>query len=75
MPSTLTKSKYCRGFQCPKMLWMDFHMPEERVKAANEAVLANGNLVGELAREYFGAYELVPLQCYVLQCFPSCLKL
>ena len=60
MPTTLTKSKYCRGFQCPKMLWMDFHMPEERVKAANEAVLANGNLVGELARQYFGAYELVP---------------
>ena len=60
MSSTLTKSKYCRGFQCPKMLWMDFHMPEERVKAANEAVLANGNLVGELARQYFGAYELVP---------------
>ena len=59
MKYTLSKTKYCRGFQCPKMLWMDFHMPEKAEDVANETVLANGHLVGDLAREYFGNYELV----------------
>ncbi len=56
----ISKSKYCRGIQCPKMLWMDVHMPEMAEDVLSETVMANGNLVGELAREYFGAYELVP---------------
>ena len=56
----ISKSKYCRGVQCPKMLWMDLHMPEKAEDVLSETVMANGNMVGELAREYFGAYELVP---------------
>lgn len=55
----LSKSKYCRGVQCPKILWMDKHMPEEAVDMASEAVLANGTKVGELARGYFGDYSEV----------------
>ena len=56
----ISKSKYCRGIQCPKMLWMDIHMPEKAEDVLSETVMANGNMVGELAREYFGSYELVP---------------
>lgn len=56
----ISKSKYCRGIQCPKMLWMDLHMPEKAEDVLSETVMVNGNLVGELAREYFGTYELVP---------------
>lgn len=55
----LSKSKYCKGLQCPKMLWMDKYMPDEAEYVLPESVLANGNRVGDLAREYFGEYSLV----------------
>lgn len=55
----LSKSRYCKGVQCPKILWMDKHMPEEAVDTAPEAILANGTKVGELARGYFGDYSEV----------------
>ena len=55
----LSKSRYCKGVQCPKILWMDKHMPEEAVDTASEAILANGTKVGELARGYFGDYSEV----------------
>ena len=56
---SLSKSMYCKGVQCPKILWLDRNMPEEAVNTVSEAVLANGSKVGELARGYFGEYELV----------------
>ena len=55
----LTKSKYCRGLQCPKILWLDEHHPEFGENIANKSVLDNGTKVGELARSYFGECELV----------------
>lgn len=27
----VTKTDYMRGLQCPKMLWLDKHKPEEKV--------------------------------------------
>lgn len=63
MMAELSKTKYCRGFQCPKMLWMDLHMPEEGVNVLSETVAANGHMVGELARRYFGSYSLVDSGC------------
>ena len=59
MEIRLSKSRYCRGIQCPKMLWMDDHMPEIGESTYAEAKIANGNLVGDLARGYFGDYDLV----------------
>jgi len=56
----LSKSKYCRGLQCPKILWMEKHMPEEAVDPGNEAILETGNLVGDLAMGYFGDFTEVP---------------
>ncbi len=50
----LSKSKYCNGIQCPKMLWLDKYKPEEKEELNNQAVFDNGNDVHELARKLFG---------------------
>ncbi len=56
----LSKSKYTRALQCPKMLWMDMYMPEKAEQDGNtDAVFETGNEVGDLARQYFGEYVLV----------------
>ena len=55
----LSKSKYCRGIQCRKMLWLDKHMPEQADDLGLEAVMSNGLKVGDLARDYFGSYSAV----------------
>lgn len=56
----LSKSKYCRGIQCPKILWLERHMPELAEGEIAESILANGKLVGDLAQGYFGDYSVVP---------------
>ena len=56
----LSKSKYCRGIQCPKMLWMDKHMPEKAADMGKESVFETGNMVGDLAMGYFGSFVEVP---------------
>ena len=50
----LSKSKYCLGVQCKKILWLDKNHPEEREESNNESILENGNEVGELAKNIFG---------------------
>ena len=62
MSYILTKSKYCKGLQCPKILWLDEHHPELGEDTANQSVLDNGTKVGEVARSYFGDYTLVPFE-------------
>lgn len=57
----LSKSRYCSGVQCPKMLWMKKNMPEEFDDSVmNQAILDNGNEVGDLAMGLFGEYTEVP---------------
>ena len=41
----LSKSKYCKGIQCPKILWMDIYMPEKGEDVLSESVMATGNLL------------------------------
>lgn len=55
----LSKSRYCKGIQCPKILWMDKYMPEKAEDVLSESVMTTGNMVGDLARSYFGNYDLV----------------
>ena len=50
----LSKSKYCNGIQCKKMLWLYKYKPEEQKELDNEAVLENGNYVHEIARKLLG---------------------
>ena len=57
----LSKSKYCLGVQCPKMLWLKTFKNEEFDESVNnENVLKNGNIVGDLAMGLFGEYKEVP---------------
>lgn len=46
----LSKSKYCKGVQCPKMLWLEKNKYNEAIDKSSELVLENGTKVGELAR-------------------------
>ena len=55
----LSKSRYCKGIQCPKILWMDKYMPEEAADVLPDNIMANGEKVGDLARGYYGPYSLV----------------
>ena len=52
----LSKSKYCLGYQCSKILWLNKNKPEERQEIDNEAVLENGTNVGELAKQLLGEH-------------------
>ncbi len=54
----LSKSRYTTGITCKKKLWLTCYKPEEK-EESNDAILANGTKVGELARGLFGNYELV----------------
>ena len=57
----LSKSKYCSGVQCPKMLWLKKNKPEEFDESVmKESVLETGSEVGDLAMGLFGPYVEVP---------------
>lgn len=56
----LSKSKYCSGVQCNKILWLDKYKSEVKEEIDNSSVLDNGTKVGELAKGLFGEYLDVP---------------
>lgn len=51
----LSKSKYLRGLQCPKLLWCEYHAKDffPPADAAVQALLAEGRQVGAFARALF----------------------
>ena len=57
--NNLSKTLYCCGVQCPKMLWLKKYgnIP---VSADNQAVFENGNRVGDLAMGLLGDFVEVP---------------
>ena len=55
----LSKSRYTQGVTCEKKLWLSCYKPNEAEDVGNEAVLENGNAVGDLARGLFGDYILI----------------
>ena len=56
----LSKSKYCEGIQCEKILWLNDHKPECRVETSNQSTLDNGTEVGNLAKQLFGSHIDIP---------------
>lgn len=53
----LSKSKYCKLWQCPKLLWLDKFKPAlAESDSAAEARFSTGTRVGELAKGLFGGY-------------------
>ena len=61
----LSKSKYCLGFQCEKILWLDKYKSEFREDIDNEAVLDNGTNVGIIAQDLFGKHTVVEFNKYL----------
>lgn len=60
MNTYLSKSLYCLGVQCPKMLWLKKHNPELfDTSVMNQSVLETGSEVGDLAMGLFGAFTEV----------------
>ena len=54
----LSKSRYITFRQCPKALWLSIYKPEEaKIDDAQKARFEAGEVIGELARGYFGPYE------------------
>lgn len=62
---TLSKSRYTRGLQCHKSLWLATHKPKlrEESEAATQA-FAQGHKVGELAQDIFPGGILIPFEGY-----------
>lgn len=56
----LSKSKYCKGIQCNKILWLEEYKSEYREPTTRDSVLETGIQVGELARGIFGEYTNIP---------------
>lgn len=60
----LSKSKYCLGVQCPKILWLHRHKEDEfYADGIDESLFETGNEVGDLAKKLFGDYVEVPYSC------------
>jgi len=50
----LSKSRFTRGVNCPKSLWLYVNKREEQIiPEATQAIFARGTSAGELARQYF----------------------
>ena len=50
LTSPLSKTRYCMGLQCPKILWLDLHKSEEKdPSAVNQARFDEGTKVGDWA--------------------------
>lgn len=61
MAGYISKSKYCQGVQCPKMLWLHKNNPDAFDESVMDpAVLATGNEVGDLAMGLFGEFQEIP---------------
>lgn len=61
----LSKSKYTRGINCQKSLWLYVHKNDERiVSESSQAVMTQGTSVGELACQYFPGGKMAMLEDY-----------
>lgn len=52
----LSKSSYCRGIQCKKILWLEKHKPKEQENHNNDKILEQGNNIHEIAKYLFGSH-------------------
>ena len=57
----LSKTKYCLGIRCPKMMWLSLHPPktEEQHQEADSDQNAPAE-VAALARAFFGPHRMIP---------------
>lgn len=58
----ISKSSYCSGIQCPKILWLKTFMPDEAViDSGTQAKFESGHDVGDYAKRYYGDYEEIQI--------------
>ena len=58
----ISKSSYCSGLQCLKILWLKSNCTEEaQISESIQNVINNGYMVGNFAKKYFGDYVEVPM--------------
>ncbi len=56
----ISKTAYCRGVQCPIMMWLKEYNPEAFDNSVvNQSALNTGNEVGDLAMGLFGPFTEV----------------
>lgn len=55
----LSKSKYCLGVRCPKMMWLSLHLPKKEEKTQESQDERDQKEAARLARETFGTYQTV----------------
>ncbi|MCB9251722.1 MAG: DUF2779 domain-containing protein [Flavobacteriales bacterium] len=61
----LSKSKFTRGMNCPKSLWLYVNKKEERlVDNATMAIFSRGSNIGLLAQQYFPDGKMAVLEDY-----------
>ncbi len=61
MQYSLSKSRYCSGVQCPKMLWLKENKPVAYDSSCmDQSILETGLQVGDLAMGLFGDFVEVP---------------
>lgn len=61
MRYNISKSRYCNGIQCHKMLWLKKNKPDEFDETCmSQSVLESGLAVGDLAMGLFGEFVEVP---------------
>ena len=53
---SLSKSKYCQGIQCNKMLWLLKNKPELKEDINNDTLFEIGNTIHEVAKYLFGSH-------------------
>lgn len=53
----LSKSKYCKFCQCPKIIWLQKHKPEEEYfDPQSKSLMEKGNEIGDLAMGLWGSF-------------------
>ena len=58
----LSKSSYCSGVQCLKILWLKTHCPQEaQVSESTQKAFDSGHTVGDYAKKYFGSFEEIQM--------------
>ena len=60
--TSLSKSSYCSGVQCEKILWLREYKPKLAQEKGNDAILETGKDVGEFAKGLFGDYTDIPYE-------------
>ena len=56
--TSISKTDFMRGLQCPKMLWLDAHKPEKKqIPPETQRRLDRGNEFGDKAMAMFGPFE------------------